>query len=230
MAVLQRDLYTILAILSFIVGFAFLEVFYWYFNIPRQPILAGIIAAGAIVYGYFKNRELRRQFRNIKLGRDGERDVGQALEELRGNGYAIFHDIVGDNFNIDHVIVSPNGIFVIETKTVSRPSRGMGKVIFDGQKVALTGHLPDDKPITQAIMNTKWIRQMLKESTGKDFAVKPVLVYPGWFVETSNNSNQIWVMNPKMLQWEIPKEIQSLTPEEMHTVAFHLSNYIKLYT
>ena len=47
--------------------------------------------------------------------------MGQLLENLRADGARVFHDLVGEGLNIDHVVVSPHGIFVLETKTWSKP-------------------------------------------------------------------------------------------------------------
>jgi hypothetical protein len=59
----------------------------------------------------------RRQLAKLRLGRDGERVVGQFLEDLREDWARVFHDVPGDRFNLDHVVLSLNGFFVIETKT-----------------------------------------------------------------------------------------------------------------
>ena len=52
----------------------------------------------------------------LKLGRDAELAVASELIELQSHGYQVFHDIQADGFNIDHLVVGPNGIFAIETK------------------------------------------------------------------------------------------------------------------
>lgn len=36
---------------------------------------------------------------------EGERAVGQFLEQLREQGFHVFHDVVGTGFNVDHVLV-----------------------------------------------------------------------------------------------------------------------------
>ena len=225
---IQNDYYIYLTIALLILVFTFLECFYSYFNVPRQPVTALIISAVVLPYCYVKIRKLRKLYKNAKLGRDGEREVGQALEELRADGYAIFHDIVGENFNVDHVVVSPNGIFVLETKTYSKSTRGSQEITFDGRTITRTGEQPDEKPVKQAIINAEWIQKILKESTGKSFFVFPVLVFPGWFVTNTTNYNKnIWVINPKMLRGMIPKRPQSLSLEEMHMVSFHLLRFMK---
>jgi hypothetical protein len=41
----------------------------------------------------------------LMQGREGEKAVGQYLERLRARGYQVLHDIPGENFNIDHVLI-----------------------------------------------------------------------------------------------------------------------------
>ncbi|HEX9145591.1 MAG TPA: nuclease-related domain-containing protein, partial [Candidatus Binatia bacterium] len=57
---------------------------------------------------------VKRDVKALRLGRNGERDVGQKLEPLRKHGYQVFHDIIGDGFNIDHVLIGPAGIFTVQ--------------------------------------------------------------------------------------------------------------------
>jgi hypothetical protein len=68
--------------------------------------LAGIVLLTLIV----RFSQIRRRVKRPRLGRDGERCVGQFLERLREDDAQIFHDVPAEGFNLDHVIVSPNGI------------------------------------------------------------------------------------------------------------------------
>jgi hypothetical protein len=47
----------------------------------------------------------------------GEEAVGRLLAQLREDGFHSIHDIDTGHGNIDHVVVGPTGVFVIETKT-----------------------------------------------------------------------------------------------------------------
>lgn len=53
-----------------------------------------------------------------KKGARGERIVGARLDELRNEDMAVFHDlrVPGTRANIDHVVVAPSGIHVIDPK------------------------------------------------------------------------------------------------------------------
>jgi hypothetical protein len=45
--------------------------------------------------------------RSLRLAAEDEKAVGQFLEGLRERGYRVFHDVVGDGFNVDHVRIGP---------------------------------------------------------------------------------------------------------------------------
>ncbi len=222
--------------IAFYVGLAFLiatVAFYewWHFikKIPPQPVIAVITAAVISLYSLMKIRQLRKRLAHLRLGRDGERIVGQALEELREQRYAIFHDIVGTDFNIDHVVVSPHGIFAIETKTYSKPTKGNSIVAFDGEKITLPGRRPDSKPIRQSIANANWLRNdVLLVSTGKLFPIIPVVVFPGWWVEETGKKEHVWVLNPKMLPKRISQEPISISEADAYLAAYHLSRFVKM--
>jgi len=86
-------------------------------NLPPAPRLWTILFALSVIVTAWKLRPKLARIKNIKQGRDGEKAVGQYLENLRQEGAKVFHDIRGDNFNVDHVVIGPTGLFVIETKT-----------------------------------------------------------------------------------------------------------------
>jgi hypothetical protein len=90
--------------------------------IPPKPVLYSVPAVVALGYAVFRFFPVRREVRALRLERDGEKDVGQKLELLRKKGYEILHDIIGNGFNLDHVLIGPAGIFTVETKTHSNVS------------------------------------------------------------------------------------------------------------
>lgn len=77
-------------------------------------------------------------FRNqLRLGLDAEAAIGQELNQLMLDGYRVYHDFQADGFNIDHVVIGPNGVFAVETKGRAKPKETDNKknwsVIYDGQ-------------------------------------------------------------------------------------------------
>src|SRR5579862_8584942 len=188
-------------------------------------------AAGGIVYAVVRARRYLVRLRTLKLGRDGEKAVGQYLERLRESGARVLHDIVGKDFNLDHVVISPHGIYVVETKTWSKPVRGDANITYDGSELRANGQKHERDPIKQAMAQARWLRELLKESTGKAFRIQPVIVFPGWYVDTTASATAkrkgVWLLNPKALPDFIGAEHTSLAPEDLKLAAFHLSRYVR---
>lgn len=127
------------------------------------------------------------------------------------------------------MLVGPAGIFAIETKTWSKPARGAARVQFDGEKLKVGAFEPDRDPVIQAKSQAAWLKSVLSESTGRQLEVRPVIVFPGWFIENSAGSfAQIWVLEPKALPAFLGNEPARLAPEDVKLVSFHLSRMIRV--
>lgn len=119
---------------------------------------------------------------NLRLGLDCERAVGQELNQLMLDGYRVFHDFPADNFNIDHIVVGATGVFAVETKGRSKLVKGDVKIIYDGQGVHFPTHY-EREPVEQAKRQADWLSRWLTSAVGAQVSTRPVLVYPGWFIE-----------------------------------------------
>lgn len=99
---------------------------WWRYLYPRpvNPLWSTLIAFLAVLYASWKIWRTLPILRRLRLASEGEKVVGQFLERLRESGYQIFHDVVGENFNLDHVNVGPGRSANIETKTRSKPTQG----------------------------------------------------------------------------------------------------------
>jgi hypothetical protein len=94
---------------------------------PRHPGLFTSVALAACIVGAWRVRQIRRRLKQLKLGRDGEKCVGQFLERLRNGGSHVFHDIPASGFNLDHVIISPPQQTVTTCGHLCRDKRATGR-------------------------------------------------------------------------------------------------------
>ena len=206
---------------------AFVEWIRYFWKSPPQPILLTVIFVIMLVLSIRKFIKLRKLARNLVLGEEGEQAVGQLLEEkLRPMGCNVFHDILADDFNVDHFVVGPTGLFCIETKTHRKPERGVVRVIFDGETIRVNGFKPDRDPVTQVKAEAKWMSDLIEKSTGKRFSVQPVLVYPGWYVEMPSPIPQVWALNEQGVAAFISKARTPLSPEDVALITFNLKRYV----
>jgi Nuclease-related domain len=104
------------------------EWFRYFQSGPTSPWVMTVAAVVVCVYVAFRIYRLRPRLKALTQGVEGEKVVGQFLERLREQGYSIFHDVLADGFNVDHVLVGPGGVFTVETKTWSKPARGDARV------------------------------------------------------------------------------------------------------
>lgn len=205
-----------------------LEWFAEWRHMARMPGTYALLAGAMTIWGAFRFIQLRRRIRALRQGRDGEMVVGQFLERLRTGGAHIFHDVPGDGFNLDHVVICSKGIFVIETKTHSKPSPD-ARVTFDGEQILVAGYKPDRDPIRQVRAESKWLLNTLKESTGKSFLVRGAVLFPGWYVDPVPDSvkRDTWVLEPKALPAWIERETLAINSADVSLAAFHLSRYVR---
>jgi Nuclease-related domain len=166
-----------------------------------------------------------------RLGFEGERYVAEELNQLMTNGFHVFHDVPFDKYNMDHVLVGPNGVFVVETKTKrKRVADGQDnyKVLFDGARLNFPRGWDTDA-LDQARLNAKTLSQWLSSATADRITAYPILTIPGWFVELSVPESDIYVANPKQIRsFVLGSNENPLTPPEIQRIAHQLEEKCKL--
>ena len=149
-------------------------------------ILIGI-AVVASVWSTYRLWHVLNLRRRIRLGFEGERHVGEALNQLMLVGYRVFHDfLITDKprsiRNIDHIVIGSNGVFAVETKT-RRKMKGE-----NGAKVTILDNAlqypwgADQRDLAQAQEDATWLAGWLSKSD-QTVNVGSILVLPGWFID-----------------------------------------------
>ncbi len=149
-------------------------------------VITFVAVAGFVAFQIRSLLRRSEKLDRLRLGLDAEAAVGEELQQLVRRGATVFHDFPAENFNIDHVVIAPQGVFAVESKGYSKPNRGQGKedatVGFDGQALKFptwTG----TKPVEQAGRQADWLAKWLGSAIGSPVVVVPVLALPGWFVD-----------------------------------------------
>lgn len=232
---IQREIYRVLIdelfVISFVIAFAVIwptyEWFRWLTKASPSPWLATVLAIFALIYGFLRLISVKGRLEALKLGIEGERAVAEELDRLKSTGAIVFHDIVASSFNIDHVVLSKQGIYAVETKAFSKAPGG--EVSFDGTTLLINGRTPKKDPIVQAVAAADWIKSTLKTMTTKDYPVRPVLVFPGWYVNpvSEHHGARVWVLNPKALPAFIANEPKAVSEDDLRFAVFFLARYIR---
>jgi len=101
-----------------------------------------------------------RMLERVALGCRAERSVAGALERLlRARPYFhLLHSVPLDRGDIDHIVVGPTGVFVIETKGY----RGLVRVTDAG--LTVNGLCPDRDPLRQTRRGAAYVRSRLRRN------------------------------------------------------------------
>lgn len=214
--------------------FAFVEWLQAVLHQPRRPLLFLVAALGFTVIGSVRILFVKRRACIMLTGLQGEIAVGQFLDEqVRSRGYRVFHDIVekdagGVLYNIDHVLIGPGGVFTIETKTRTKPASGEPKIRYENGMVSVDGGPFDADPIRQARGAASRVAEILRESTGRSsIAVRPVVLYPGWYIDGRSSGQDVWVLEPKALPSWLDHESVRLTQEDVALYASRLARHVR---
>lgn len=149
------------------------------------------------------------------IGAAGERKTAKRLEKLDSR-FRILHDrrIKGRKWNIDHVVVGPTGVFVIETKNVK------GRVaVKDGH--LLVGGRKKDKYGEEAWREAQAVQEVLAPvmaSLGQ--GVHPILCFHKAELPWGKTSVQsVPIVGGSGLSRHLAKKSEALTLEQVQAIA-----------
>ncbi|SHM29408.1 nuclease-related domain-containing protein [Vreelandella subglaciescola] len=163
--------------------------------------LYGLLSTGLVlVFSLLLVRDYQR-IRRLKLGLACELAVGQELERLvhpEAHPYAVFHDVPTDSFTIDHVVVTPRGICVVETRARARalgPDGGELKQVFVERERLRFPHWQERRPLHKTRQAVSWLSEWLEQQCGEPVAVGGMLVLPGWDIDMQDAADDINVIS-----------------------------------
>lgn len=172
-------------------------------------------AVGLFLYGFFdyvRNYRARQKYHD---GLAAERVTGMQLNRLAAQGCIVLHDLPCEEFNIDHVVIAPRGIYAVETKSFRKPKDASGDRRGPGHEVRYDGKtlmFPDfatREPIEQAARQAQWLRRRLRDALQTEYPVIAAVALPGWYVVRSDEGKraEVQVFTPmgkgaEFMAWE----------------------------
>jgi hypothetical protein len=159
-----------------------------------------------------------------RRGAEGERHVARLLEPLVRQGWGVQHDlrVPGSKANIDHVVIGPPGVFVIDAKNY----RGRLRLSRDG----LLWH--GRTFLAPTLSATRWEADRLQARLGAaDIAVVPIVAVLGAMVPYGQvTSMGVTVVPARRLPGLLRGLPPTLTPQRAREVAAQINRRLDAYT
>jgi membrane protein implicated in regulation of membrane protease activity len=153
------------------------------------------------------------------LGVHGERIMATQLAELGRDGHIIVHDLPFPNTNIDHLIIGPKGVIVVETKMRAKRLGPRSEIRVESDCIVMNDGHRDPAPIKQLRMAMSLLKDKIRVP---DELLLGVIVYPEWWVHDWADRN-VRVSNDKRLFTHINALPNRMSAEQVS----HYFNLVK---
>ncbi|MBR3070388.1 nuclease-related domain-containing protein [Fibrobacter sp.] len=217
---------------GFFLAFFVLTVYIWLFYFGVWNITLGlaitfsVFTFGVLVYGIRKSLKLIRHMRNCYKGMEGERLVGEMLNKLSCDSIRVFHDVCGDCFNVDHLIISTRGIFTIETKHYDR-KKGY-KFLYQDGKLLFNGRVCKTL-LNQMDGEANFISEKLESLCGRNYPVQKVAIIVGAYIENpARDFSRYWILNESGFPKFFSNAKESLSIDEVRSIANQVTEWLKV--
>lgn len=164
-------------------------------SLPLAVIISILVT---VAFFYFTKKDVDQVYR-FKKGIRAEMLVGMSLESGLDSRFTILHDFqLGGKYNhgsnIDHLVIGPRCIYIVETKYKSCPLGKDFQLKYDGEFITD----PNGYKSHQHIKQVQGLIKQFKDYCKREFDIinipvniEAFIVYPGWnidFREALNNS------------------------------------------
>lgn len=137
--------------------------------------------------------KLKKRVTDADTGAKAEQAVAEALESLPDD-YCVFHDLEFPGFNIDHVVLGPNGIFLVETKSQK------GHITQEHDVLLRNGRKFFKDFLKQCWRQTYSLRDHLGAEKLSGLSIKPILCFARGFIEIRGPVRGVDVLNVGFLR------------------------------
>lgn len=174
--------------------------------------LPGALVIGALFLFGMKQLEKKgtvaiKHAKRAERGAIAEEITGEVLEGLP-EGNFIIHDFDTGRGNIDHVLVSPKGIFTLEVKS------HRGTVTFENGALLRDGQAFEKDFLTQAWAECFVVREILARWDIKKPNAEPMILFSHAFVKVPGKAKGVDVMNLKYFSKSLERLPDQLTQPE----------------
>jgi len=207
--------FLIIGLISALSGNRLIQSNMWAVKIAGMFIFGAGIGLMVLVFKFLvisPKEEIDNPIDQPIRGAESEEEISEILQKLP-KSYAVFSDLTCPMGNIDHVVVGPTGIFIIETKS----HRGQVNASGAGELLRGMGSFEKDF-IKQVLSQCFWLKKQLADSTGRMPFVNPLIVFTHAFVKIYKPIKGVKVLNKKWILEHITQSKYKIRQEELDKV------------
>lgn len=191
----------------------------------KSPTSAYIVGGVFLFLGIahsFKRRESLAQAAAFRKGAEGERRVAEALERGLPDEYLVLHDVdakSAKDAQCDHLVLGPNGAFIVETKAYSGTLTGGPKDATWTQTREWKGKRTRRQltnPVSQNEYHLEVFRRFLAEHGYDVPDLHSIVVFTNPHVRLQVDSGGTAIVRPEELPGEILRRTASRSYDEKH--------------
>ncbi|MEO3937521.1 nuclease-related domain-containing protein [Dermatophilaceae bacterium Soc4.6] len=167
---------------------------------PGQSWLLGCFAGGAATFFGVARLSPPGWIENWQLGAWGEEATAKALGPMEAEGWVVVHDLPTGRGNVDHVVVGPGGVFLLDSKRVG------GSVVVEGE--VMTVRRLDDPELVYRHPGSGHLLGLAREthervlrSTRIRVWVQPVMVVWAEFPQRKVQGRCAFVHGEELAEW-----------------------------
>lgn len=221
----QSQKYLSRAILSLLIFSLFfgLTSYHLLFQTQRIGILEGIGFVASIIM-LITFQCYQRKYQIYKSGQQGEKAVINALTNSLNDDYYLLNGVYlkDGGGDVDHIVLGPNGVYVLETKNWS------GHIICNGDQWQRPGKKVKSSPSLQVKRNTQKIRKIITPSLpfqGHRILIEGLLVFTNAHINLNISNPTVTILKLQQLPKHIKnQENNNLTKEQIQKILKQIQN------
>jgi hypothetical protein len=143
------------------------------------------------------------------------------LERLHREGFYVFHDWDSGRGNVDHFVIGPRGIFVVETKALK------GEITCENGKLLQNERTIPKDMTKQAKGEAKAVSELVRSTAGVGAWVVPVLCFSRATLSCYGSSNDVELTNLGSLNKFIMTQRERYSPREVKAIVHLLEKRLE---
>lgn len=211
----NRRLFIVLGIICTTVVLAsFVAARVW----PAHGWLLGFLGGGAMAFFVLARISPPGWIENWQSGAWGEQATAKVLRELEREGWTVLHDLPAARGNVDHIVIGPGGVFLLDSKRLS----GTFTVAEDG---SVTVHRADDPTLSyhhpgggHLLALARETHSRIRGSSRINTWITPVMVLWADFPQRAVDGRCAYVHGDDLVPW-LRARPQRIAPNRLNQVA-----------